>query len=82
MQGVRASGVKGGEWQDDVAHHVFHRHAVEQAADQRMLRQKNQLTAGAVINRRDRERDEEIQQDAQNVSAGASVQGGPAVLRR
>jgi hypothetical protein len=74
MEAVRAFGVKRGEWQDDVTHYGFHRHAVEQAADQRVLRQKSQPAAGSVINSGDRERDEEMQQDAQNVGGGASVE--------
>lgn len=45
MEGVRACGVKGGERQNDVAHHQLDGHPTKQTADQRMFYQEAQLAA-------------------------------------
>src|SRR6266852_4119698 len=47
---VRASGVKRGERQNDIAHYQFNRNAIEQAAHQRVLLQKGQPAACRVVN--------------------------------
>src|SRR5256885_12050248 len=46
MQCERAPCVKRGERQNDVTHYQFYRDAIEQAAHQRMLGQKNEFAAG------------------------------------
>ena len=74
MEGVRACGMKGRERQDDVTHYQFDGHAIEQSADQRMLNQETQLAAGAVVDGGNRSGDEEVQQDAENIGTGASVE--------
>ena len=52
MKLIRAPGVKRGERQNDITHYQFTRDAIEQAAHQRVLRQKNQCATGRVVNSR------------------------------
>ena len=42
MKFIGASGVKGGEWQHDEIHDLFHRGAEEKTADQRVFAQENE----------------------------------------
>src|SRR6266567_3375631 len=61
------------EWQNHEIHDFFHCGAKEQATHQRVLRQKLQLAAGRIVNRRGGASDEEVQHDAKNVGADASM---------
>ena len=59
MQCERAPCVKRGERQNDITHYQFDGDAVEQAAHQRVLGQKNEFATGRVVNSRRGESDEE-----------------------
>src|ERR1700683_5408689 len=77
MKFVRARSVKRGEWQNDVTHYQFHRHAVEQPTHQRMLRQENQPAACPGVNSPRRRSDKKVQGDTKNIGAGPSLQSLP-----
>jgi len=74
MKFVRSPGVKRGKRQHHITHYQFNRHAVEQPADQRMLRQENQPTARPVVNSRRRASNKEVKADTKNVRASPSLQ--------
>ena len=75
---VGSSCVKRGERQDDEIHHVLHRRAEEQAADQWVIDWEEEAAAPGVIDRRDAECDEKMQQDSQRIGARASVERRPS----
>src|SRR6266436_2548107 len=77
MKFVRAPCVKRGERQNDKIHYLLHRGPKEQTTHQWVLRQKNQTAACRVVNSCCRASDKEVQEDSQNISAYASMEGLP-----
>jgi hypothetical protein len=77
MQSVRTLGVKRGEWQNDKIHYLLDGGTEEQPAHNWVISQESQTAACRVVNRRCRAGDKEVQDDTQNVSANASVEGAP-----
>src|SRR4030081_3804985 len=77
MKFVRTTGVKCGEGQNDKIHYLFNGCAKEQATHQWVLRQETQPAAGRVVNSRCRASDKEVQEDAKNIGADASMEGLP-----
>jgi hypothetical protein len=73
MKFVRASGVKGGERQDDQIHYFFNRRAIEQSAHERVLDQEIQLAAGCIVKRRKGKGDKEVQEDTHGIDGRAAV---------
>lgn len=77
MKLIRASIVKRRERQNDITHRQFHRDAIEQAADQRVLYHKVQFAARSIKDGRRGESDKEVQDDAQEVRRCASLERLP-----
>jgi len=75
---VWAAGMKGGERQDNEIHDFLHRTAKKQSANQRMILQEREPAACTVVNGGRRACDKEVQSDAENVGADASVKGAPS----
>ena len=69
--------MKRGERQNDEIHYLLDRGAKEQTAHQRVLGHKTQLATRPIVNRRRGARDKEMQEDTQNVGAGASTDSLP-----
>src|SRR5579863_2525196 len=74
---IRAAGVKGGERKNDKVHDFLHRSAVKQPANERMLHQEYQAPAGRIVKGREREGDEEVQQDSDEIGRNTPMNGLP-----
>jgi len=73
LQAVRPSCMKRGERKNNEIHEFLNRSAKEQAANQRVLLQKEQPPARRIVGSRRRESNQEVQANAKNINSRVPV---------